>query len=861
MLNEIIYTRCGTGRDILKKGAAIANEGYKCHSCSDALFNDGSVLDFQFLRTIAGVAHPFSEPDFVDDAYLYYVPEQGKPLFQNFHPIPNSKGRAGNFVSQIFVGDPDSYPCEAFGGEDWDAKLKTEDYYYGFRENAPPFLPQRGAPLSPGNINFETAGRFIAQGRAELLKKAIWFLFSQYALSTGERKYLIVKDTTENIKLWIAAMEYAFPPQIACTIPFATRMAEAAATGGTKGNRYFIGADGLSTATLEENTEKRLKAMIVGIDLKDQAANTLRVLPAYPYCLLDGTQKTVSFNTDDSIHEDYYNLVTEFDENHRRFIDFLSHIPELKISADIIKLCGVFKYLYLTPDTSWISAELIKHLELLMNYRAITADEEPVKKVVSHIDAVLLKDEPNGYKLFDFLRKIKAANEQELCVSALRVFQHKLDGGSSDIRQSLEYIKKQPFALAAVSRLVNDKALGKYQELIGRSEGAQAGRILEIYGEGLKFTNQKMGPGGIKLIGNVLERQIGANNREDSEKIIRNFIHSLANAATVIFPIAEKYKNDINKSDLIWTYVAGAYTADLPEKEFNEFCALMRERGFTAKIGNLLCAKITSSEDTDMLSKMIDTLDEVGLDERILLSLYDILDRKLPLVVKPDSPEDKLERKLLAHRPKNSNCSHSRCGVLLGNITRHSGQPKMIEKTIHDCFMTGVIPVNKDIIESDFYERLINETVPNLNGSAGHGMLLLLFDMPEPAMKEYILMYLDRAFKIINKKTSLFFDFIAILSYQYGSPGPLNEVSATCGKERFESTKAKIGSIIPLSYAEVFSEKLNSNLRASVAVKKNAKLLDLFEKISAAAKAEYEKNHGGTVLGALKKLFGGGTRK
>ncbi|MDR0719584.1 MAG: hypothetical protein LBF78_08115, partial [Treponema sp.] len=730
MLNEIIYTRCGTGRDLLKKGAAVPNQGYKCHSCSEAIFSDGSVLDFQFLRTVAGIPHPFSEPGFVDDAYLYYVPEKGKPLFQNFHPIPDSKGRAGNFISQIFVGDLGFYPCEAFGSRDWDAKLKSEDYYYGFREDAPPWLIQRKTPLAPGKINFEAAGRFISQGRSEILKAAVWFLFKQYALPPEDRKYLIIKDTTENIELWIAAIEYAFPPETACTIPFATRMTEAAATGGTRGNRYFIGANGLSAASTEENPEKRLKAMIVGIDVRDQAVTTLRVLPAYPYCLLDGMQKTVLFEADDTIGESYFSLITTFSESHKRFIAFLSDIPGLKVSQDIISLYHAYRYLYLTDDKSWTCAELVRCLELFLNYKNLPAGEAPVKKAVSHIDIMLQQDEANGYRLFNVLRKLKAAAEGDLCAAALKVFQNKLISDGPGLKQSLELIKTQPFAQEAFSKLTSDESVGKYQELIARCNSAQGDRILETYREALKFMNQKMSGNGIKLITGLLEQGIRTNDREGAAKIIRNFIHSNGDLADIVFPLAVKYRDDPQKSDLLWERISVIYTADISEKEFALFCRFVKEQGFTAQIENLLCDRIKQGgdiawlyrifsetypppvpypggekffreiaeavEDISGISLILDQLNGAGLDERVLVSLYDEIDEHRPVIIKPNSLEDKIGRKILLTRPKKANCTHSRCGILLSNIFSYSRQPEKIKGIIVEAYKHGQISAGKN---------------------------------------------------------------------------------------------------------------------------------------------------------------------
>lgn len=48
MLNELIYTRCGTGRDILENGVYQPGEGFKAHSCSQELFQEG--VDFPFIK-------------------------------------------------------------------------------------------------------------------------------------------------------------------------------------------------------------------------------------------------------------------------------------------------------------------------------------------------------------------------------------------------------------------------------------------------------------------------------------------------------------------------------------------------------------------------------------------------------------------------------------------------------------------------------------------------------------------------------------------------------------------------------------------------------------------------------------------
>jgi hypothetical protein len=219
--------------------------------------------------------------------------------------------------------------------------------------------------------------------------------------------------------------------------------------------------------------------------------------------------------------------------------------------------------------------------------------------------------------------------------------------------------------------------------------------------------------------------------------------------------------------------------------------------------------------------------------------------------------EDKIERKILVNCPKKANCTHSRRGILLSNIVRYSRQPEKIKDIIGDVYKHGQILVGKNFSKSGFCSKLLNETVVKLDGSVYHGMLLLLFYMPQPAMEEYVSLYLNKAIGAVPKKNSLFFDILNILLYKSGA-GPLSEVMDLCGKERFEGLQNMIKSVFPQSYAKVFSEKLDSTLQTAAAAKKNTALLRLFEEISAAAKIEYDRRPAGGIFGNILKLFGDG---
>ena len=231
MYSELIYTRCGEGIDILRGRSPIKNSGFKVFSCSDMVTEEG-VADLPLLYATAQSKETYTDPSFMDDAYLFVVPDLGEKFLLNFHPIPFDKNatgdyshRPGNFINQIFIGGfEDIYPYETFGNEAvWDAQKRGEAYYY---ENSPTSLALRDDLTdSVGKICLDDIKAFVADGRREVLMSAIAFVVSQYSLPPEERKFLAIRDeNSRRIELWVAAIESAFSPRMASGLSFATRL-------------------------------------------------------------------------------------------------------------------------------------------------------------------------------------------------------------------------------------------------------------------------------------------------------------------------------------------------------------------------------------------------------------------------------------------------------------------------------------------------------------------------------------------------------------------------------------------------------------------------------------------------------------
>jgi len=348
MYYELIYTRCRQGIDILREGRPITSDGYKVYSCSSALFKD-DIVDLQFLLNAAQAKQPYNEPDFMDDAYMYYVPDKGSSFMLNFYPVPfdpNTKGdyahRAGNFLNHILVGDfTELYPYELFRNNAiWNAKTRGEAYYY---EYIPTDLPLREDVNNlAGQFGIEEIGAFISDGRKEALKAAISFLISQYELPPEERKFLVIKDeSSQKIEMWIAAIEYAFSPRISASLSFATRMDKFITA-----NRYTVNQLGVYQTQInlqDRNQQLRYRAMIIGVDDRDRInSGAARALENSPFVLLNGIEKKAMFEAD--ISNKYFRFIVRFDYTHQIFSrEFLQIINITTPSSDIFNLYSIFE--------------------------------------------------------------------------------------------------------------------------------------------------------------------------------------------------------------------------------------------------------------------------------------------------------------------------------------------------------------------------------------------------------------------------------------------------------------------------------------------------------------------------------------
>ncbi|MDR0663143.1 MAG: hypothetical protein LBF80_03570, partial [Spirochaetaceae bacterium] len=411
MFSELIYTRCRQGIDILKPGKTISGDGFKVYSCTPALMKDGGA-DLPFLFDAVQKRQPCNDPDFMDDAYLYFVPDKGERFMVDFHPVPydpNAKGdyshRGGNLVNQIIAGDFSGfYPFELFRDDDlWNAKGRGEAYYY---ETPPAPLPARDVENPAGQINTDDIAAFISDGRKEAFMAAVSFLISQYEQPPENRKFLVIRDeSSEKIELWIAAIELAFSPRMASAIPFATRMDKFASA-----NRYTVNQMGVYQTQInlqDPNQKQRYRAMLVGVDQRDRV-NTAAARPLVnsPFVLLDGKEKRAAFEADTS-HR-YYRLISAFDHKHRTFCrEFLQMLDIATPSSDIYRLFDCFTVLKDTDSLPNVQT-LEKILSELGRYGVFKSPEllNLYNRIKAELARFLRDDLNSALHIIEWLQKV-----------------------------------------------------------------------------------------------------------------------------------------------------------------------------------------------------------------------------------------------------------------------------------------------------------------------------------------------------------------------------------------------------------------------------------------------------------------------
>lgn len=377
MFYQLLYTRCRYGWNSLKATIANSSDGFKISRFSRKLLDDERI-DIPFLEDIAKTKQRYQDPDYMDDAYLYYVtdkpesPSSRISYLNEFHPIhfdPSLEGdyshRPGNFLNHFLIGDfANLFPYEFFGDDQiWCAKSQNEAYYYKVKTEDVPVL-QVAEPH--GRYSFADIGRFINEGRRSVLQQAVSFLLEQYSLPQNKRKYLVVYDrSSEEIEKWVAAIECAFSPRISTGIPFATRM-----DNFQQENRYAVDQSGKMRSIDYQNPNLTIKfrAMVVGTPswTKTNLSDCRN-----DFVLLNGIDRQIDYNSAENVDSGFLHLITCFNEKHEEFIkEFLQMFDLTEPSKELFKICDLYEdYVCKLQGDSVNQTDLLHFLEEYSSYK------------------------------------------------------------------------------------------------------------------------------------------------------------------------------------------------------------------------------------------------------------------------------------------------------------------------------------------------------------------------------------------------------------------------------------------------------------------------------------------------------------
>lgn len=738
MYSELIYTRCRQGIDILKEGRPISSDGYKVYSCTSSLMKDGRT-DLQFLLNAAQAKLPYSEPQFMDDAYLYFVPEKGDCFMQNFYPVPfdpNAKGdyahRAGNFVNHIIVGNfTDFYPFELFRDcAVWNAKACGEGYYY---ENSPTDLPVRNDISDPpGQFGIEEIGAFIGDGRKEALMSAVSFLISQYELPAEERKFLVIHDDSEEkIEMWIAAIEHAFSPRMAASLPFATRMDKFATA-----NRYTINQMGMYQTQInlqDKNQKLRYRAMIVGVDERDRVnAGGARPLTNSPFVLLDGEEKKAMFESD--ITNRYYRFITSFSNTHQSFCrEFLQTINITAPSSDICRLLEVYYVLCENPSLP-TSKEMMKVLAVLCKYDLLPSSklQNIYARITADLPRFLQEDLHSALQIIKWLQRVSLVvgdtnASARLTDIVCKVFAEQMFR-KSDAEGTYEFwqnIRNSEFAASVARYFVNPATLQVNVAYLQRFTSADKLAYVFIFLDCAAFSGTARTEDLKSVVNWGLELCCSKKDTTAAREILKTLGHNRGvDVQDVLFSIAKDAERGYAEFIVMFLVEYDESIISSNDSMVSFLKKLAADR-MEHLYGAVLKFRIKALNRPTEIDQMIRLLDRIhGLNATDQADIFDLLDQKLSLTDKDSLTIAKTIQEKLPHGAACPKSAHLIALDVLGDKKQRARFTEIYNELIPQGFPT--------INSADYINALINALFKANINSQELGYLIQLF-YREPA--------------------------------------------------------------------------------------------------------------------------------
>lgn len=433
MIDYIVYTRCSPRLDIINGGKVVAMEGYGVSECSTGFLSHPS-LKLNYIDFVLKATNCMADDEYV---YSYNKVSNGEYLLAadttrtTAERRPNGMAhRPHTFIKEALLGDFDFYPCDLFDTSYWKSLAKGQNDYYRMDADKNPSA-QYAPVVNPASslTSILDAAISFSIGKEALLKKAVSYIIGELMKNEGDRRPLFIKDTKENILLWIACIEYSLPLYLAKEITFLTNKKT---LGNPINNKLYYIENGPLIADYNSfsnvQVSKHLHELLIGVAAPNVAIPSM---PNNMFEVLDGKMKTITVKQTKYENSDYVDEVV----NNRKgsdIADYFNILSDNKVSIkeDIVDLYESVKYVLYdgNPASLWNYQSALKHIQRLVNTGIASKPSFKTfiaNSVIANYARFFVEDCDNSYALKKLIERLEPSSSSSFASAIQNVSSQK----------------------------------------------------------------------------------------------------------------------------------------------------------------------------------------------------------------------------------------------------------------------------------------------------------------------------------------------------------------------------------------------------------------------------------------------------
>ncbi|MCD7825675.1 MAG: hypothetical protein LUH14_06935 [Clostridiaceae bacterium] len=508
MLDQIIYTRCSKHRSLENGGREENQDGSTVYSMSESIFSNYTKDELGFVEKILRKPNASSEKEPIGllTSYEYYRTPDGNAVVSRSDGRPmctekrknGAANRGGTIINQAYLGEVKGYPFEMIGSPDWTAIQKSEiEYYHDNADEKVPYLPSLNRDMKGGDITADGVRNFLNANRKDAYKKALYFLMQEFSKNENERRVLLIKDTPQNVGLWIAALSLAMSTAMAQKLTFSTNKTS---LGMQTDAQLFYYTDESGKLYYSANQNPNLKRkpyyMVAGYHSLDRFSKGLREFPNSHYVILDGDTLTFGIDSSFSVPESiYFQDAGDLSMDMNYFCDVI--LDNYSVSEFTDRIPDLYEaYCYLLTDKvsvkAWEYSKVLKYLKIINSFaksRDVSFEEKIFSGIMQIYPTDFNEDENNGYALIRELSKIADTPDRQeqirrALVEKLVLALKGMEKGDDRIVGTWKTIRDNNIGIDIRNLLcdvLNDHYLKEITDHINRASQVSVNAVLDMY--------------------------------------------------------------------------------------------------------------------------------------------------------------------------------------------------------------------------------------------------------------------------------------------------------------------------------------------------------------------------------------------